>query len=64
MNVLIQAEKRSAKNVSAGSDFNPLKGCLPVKVECNVMERILSERFSPDQTLAAVLTFHIVYTCL
>lgn len=49
VNVLIKAEKRSVKNVSAGCDSNPLKGCLPVKVKCNVMERTLSECFSPER---------------
>lgn len=68
MNVLIKAEKPSVKNVSAGCDSNPHKLSLQIKVKCNVMERTLSESFSPereqetDQTLAGALTF--VHTCL
>lgn len=49
VDVLVKAEKRSVENVSAGCDSNPLKGGLPVKVKCNVMERTLWQCFSPER---------------
>lgn len=49
VNVLIKAEKRSVKNVSAGCDSNTLKCCLPAKVKCNDMERTLSGCFFPER---------------
>lgn len=50
MKGLTTAEKRSVKNVSTGCDSNPLKGSLPVKVKCNVMEKTSARCFSPESS--------------
>lgn len=58
VNVLIKAEKRSVKNVSAGCDSNTLKCCLPGKVKCNDMERTLSGCFFPERAGKRSNTFY------